>query len=167
MNTVLQLTIGFIIGVFIVAFAILVYLISAWLVKSKVLNKQLLKKWQFWVVILFVFGLIGNIIPKYKNQEIIGSVLYIYRDDKHSFRRLYQRDAAEEFEEVDIPSEVNEVCVWFKTSFTDAYGNESEDTIYRVSLSVEDISRIDWDKFIPENIENLSSSSVYAWSGLE
>ena len=140
------------------------------------MNKKPFYKKGWFLVLMSVIGfyILGVIVLimdgdsiKEKNKEIKGDVLYIYRNEAYDKRLWYQHKSASEFEKVIVPEGVNTVCVWYKTDFTDTYGNVKEDTAYRISLSVEAIRSIDWSNFIPKNIESLPSAEVYAWSGLK
>ena len=94
-------------------------------------------------------------------------MLHIYRDGKHNNRVWYQHEATDELKSANVPNGVTEVYVWYKSEFTDAKGNVSEDTVYRISVSTQDIDEINWNNFLPENIESLPSATVYSWQGLE
>lgn len=164
----MELILGIILGMIAVGILVFSILGIRHLLKSKISSREVLKKWQFWVGVVVLLACIGAIIPQSNSrQEVIGSVLHIYREGNHNNRTWYQHEAADELKAANIPNGVAEVCVWYKSEFTDVKGNVSEDTVYRISVSAQDIEEINWNNFLPENIESLPSATVYAWEGLE
>lgn len=138
--------------------------------KNSIRKKPFYKKIWFWctcIAFLLILGVIGS--GASNTGEIKGNILYIYKTGSYSTRDMYRKYTIRELEDIksNIPSGVDTVCVWWKCNFTDADGNTSEDTVYRINLSVDDIKRINWDIAYTLNIEEFNSAEVYAWDGLE
>lgn len=105
--------------------------------------------------------------------SINGPVLYIKSLENASNKKSYQQSIAKTtykkiFDIIDeIPSEITTVCVWHNGIFLDTYGNENEQTIYRLNIEIETLKNINWDNYLLIDFEELTNGDMLVSGALK